>query len=65
MTDGNLIGTADAARQLGIDSATLTRWVKDGRITPAGKITGLRGSYVFTRAEVTRVAALHTPAASP
>jgi len=45
----DLIGSADVCDLLHIDRRTLTRWVKEGRITPTHKLPGIRGGYVFDR----------------
>lgn len=53
--------TAEACERLGHDSpldpSTLSRWVQIGRITPAQKLPGLRGAFLFDPAEVERVRA--------
>jgi len=63
--DTHLLTKTEAAAIIGVDTSTLSRWITQGKITPAKKIPGQTGGYIFTRAEVARVAALHTPAASP
>lgn len=53
-----LLNSAEACALLGdIDRSTLSRWVALGRITPAAKLPGLRGPFLFDRAEVERVKA--------
>ena len=52
MTKNDLIGSAEAAELLGIDRATISRWVAAGRLTPAGKIPGLTGARMFHRKDV-------------
>jgi len=52
-----LITSADACETLNIDRSTLSRWVASGRISPATKLPGIRGPFLFTRAEVERVKA--------
>lgn len=47
-----LIGTAEAARQLGVNRSTLTRWVDAGRIDPAFVVPGYRGNFLFDPADV-------------
>ncbi|MGH3503880.1 MAG: helix-turn-helix domain-containing protein [Nocardioidaceae bacterium] len=49
-------GTADAAHVLGIDRATLTRWVRDHRIDPWGKLPGANGALIFRRVDVDQLA---------
>lgn len=41
------LGTADAARELGVHPSTLTRWVKKGKVTPLHRGSGLRGEMFF------------------
>lgn len=53
----NLDRASEVCERLGIDRSTLSRWVKSGRITPAMKLDGLRGPYLFEPSEVERVAA--------
>lgn len=50
-----LVSSAEACKLLGdIDRSTLTRWVQMGRLTPAQKLPGATGSYLFTKAEIER-----------
>jgi len=56
-THDALIGSAEACRLLGVSRATLVRSVHAGKITPAQQLPGQSGAYLFTRAEVERVAA--------
>jgi len=51
------VSAPEAARLLGVDKATLTRWAASGRIPYLFKHDGLRGPYIFDRAEILRVAA--------
>lgn len=47
-TEAPLLTSREVCARLGIDRSTLTRWVQAGRITPAQKLPGLRGAYLFT-----------------
>lgn len=50
-----LIGSAEVCEQLGgIDRSTLSRWVAAGKITPAMKLPGERGAFLFHATEVER-----------
>jgi excisionase family DNA binding protein len=51
MTEPVLIGSGEAGEILGIDRATVTRWVKSGRLR-SQKLPGESGAYVFDRAAV-------------
>lgn len=55
MTHMELIGTADAARLLGIGRATVHRWAESGRIRQVGEL-GKRGIRVFDLAEIEALA---------
>lgn len=48
----NLIGSAAAASQLGIDRSTLTRWVKRDKIKPVLIGSGDTGEMFFNPADV-------------
>lgn len=52
-----VLGSIEASKILGIDRATLTRWVASGRITPIGRIggngtSGKNAAFVFDEADV-------------
>jgi excisionase family DNA binding protein len=64
MTQAPLMGSAEACEILRIDRSTLTRWVAKGRISPAQKLPGESGVYLFDPDEVDRVAAEQQAAAS-
>lgn len=50
-----LITTAEACRRLGFkDRSSLTRYVAEGRISPAMKLDGRTGAYLFSVEEVER-----------
>ena len=51
------IGSAEACALLGINRSTLVRMVKGDRLTPAMKLPGASGAYVFDRADVEALAA--------
>lgn len=54
----NLLTSAEVCDMLGgIDRSTLSRMVKEGRITPAIKLPGLRGAFLFEPTEVERAKA--------
>ena len=44
-----------AATQLGVHRNTILNMAKDGRITPAGRLPGPRGAWLFTPSELDRV----------
>ncbi len=57
MPNPDLIGTTEAAEVIGIERSTISRWVKDGALNPAHRMTGQTGAFLFHRSEVERVAA--------
>ncbi len=54
MANGNLTGTAEAAAQLNVHRSTLTRMVDVGKLKPAVRGEGIRGSMFFYRSEIDR-----------
>ena len=54
MGNSDLIGSAEACDILAIDRGTLVRRIAAGKLSPAAKMPGGRGPYVFERAEVLR-----------
>jgi predicted site-specific integrase-resolvase len=54
MTD-RLLGSTETCERLGIARSTLTNWLESGRIKAQEQLGS--GAYVFTEAEVARVAA--------
>ena len=58
----DLIGTAEAARLLGIAPVTVTRWVADGTLMLAHKLPTKNGAMLFDRAHVEALAAERSPA---
>ena len=57
MKPTDLLTSAEVCERLGIDRSTLSRWVAAGRIRPATKLPGIRGAFLFARADVERIAA--------
>lgn len=51
----SLMTSAEVCDRLGIDRSTLSRWVASERITPATKLPGIRGAFLFARPEVERL----------
>lgn len=49
--------TRAVAERLGVDVATVARWVRTGLLTPDIKTPGLRGAYVFSPETVDAFAA--------
>lgn len=48
--------TSDVVRLLGRSNSTVVRMVDDGKITPAYKLPGLRGGYLFDRSQIEALA---------
>lgn len=53
----DLIGTAEICRLLQCNPATVGRWVASGKLTPAHKLPGKNGAFLFTRADIEKFAA--------
>jgi hypothetical protein len=51
-----LIGTTEAIERIGCDRSTLSRWVKFGDATPEMRLPGKTGAFLFSVAEVDRLA---------
>jgi len=60
----DIIGSAESCRILGIDKATLSRWVTAGRIEAVHKLPGRNGAYLFRRESIETVAAARSNEAS-
>lgn len=58
----DMIGSKESCRILGIDKATLSRWVSAGQLTPVHKLPGRNGAYLFDRAHIENIAAQRTSA---
>jgi predicted site-specific integrase-resolvase len=54
--NADLIGSKESCTILGIDKATLSRWVNAGHITAAHKLPGRNGAYLFTRQSIEALA---------
>jgi excisionase family DNA binding protein len=48
----DLIGSAEACELLGIDRATISRWVTSGRLKPAIQGRGTTGSRFYHRKDI-------------
>jgi excisionase family DNA binding protein len=55
-TPPTLLSTVQACERIRIDRSTLSRWIKDGTAQPAMRLPGKTGAYLFTEAEVERLA---------
>lgn len=55
MPADELLATIEVAQSLRLERSTLSRWVKEGRITPAMRLPGVNGAFLFHPAEVERV----------
>ena len=54
MTNTKLVSTAEVALLLNVHRATVTRMVEQGKLKPAVRGEGIRGSMFFYRSEVER-----------
>jgi excisionase family DNA binding protein len=54
--DPDLIGSAEVCQLLHIHPSTISRWVDNGTLTPAHKLPGRNGAFVFHRADIEHLA---------
>lgn len=52
----DLLGTTEAAERLGVSVRTVHRLVARGNLTPAGKLPGDTGAYLFDAADIAMLA---------
>lgn len=52
MSAVTLVSTAEVAQRLGVDVRTVHRMVSEGTLTPAAKLPGKTGAYVFDPADI-------------
>ena len=57
-TPSDILTAATVCKEFGCDRSTLSRWVKEGFITPFFQHPGERGAFLFSIEEVQRVAPL-------
>lgn len=50
----DLLTTADVAERTGLTVYTISRLVREGKLTPAHQLPGATGARLFTEAEVAR-----------
>lgn len=55
MNPPDLLSTIEVCEVVGFDRSTLSRWIKDGTASPAMRLPGKTGAYLFTRAETERL----------
>lgn len=48
----DLVGSTEAARIAGTTERSIQRWASTGLLTPAAKLPGRTGAYLFERADV-------------
>lgn len=54
-TPSDLVASQVVCARLNIDRSTLSRWVTAGRITPAIRLPGKNGAFLFNPADVDRL----------
>ena len=57
MPTDDLLSTVQTADLIGIERSTVSKMVREGRLTPAHKLPGPTGAFVFLRSEVMRAKA--------
>lgn len=48
----DLVSTAEASEISGLSVATINRWVREGRLTPAYEGDGIRGTRLYRRSDI-------------
>lgn len=64
-TEPGLITTAQASKVSGKNWRTIIRLVERGDLTPAQKLPGLRGAYLFHPTDIEGLRSKETPERSP
>lgn len=57
MRNADYLTTSQVAERLGLNVATINRWVRVGRLTPAMQYPGQRGARLFHAADIDALAA--------
>ena len=57
MTPPTLLAVVEVAERLNVDRSVVRKLVAAGRLTPAMKLPGATGAYLFTESEVERFVA--------
>lgn len=47
----------EVAAAFGRNTRTISRWTREGRLTPAYQLPGQTGAYIYDRAEIERLVA--------
>ncbi len=50
-----LLSTAEVCQIVGVDRSAVTRWVQLGRLTPAMRLPGPNGAYLFHPADIEQI----------
>lgn len=59
MNAAGLLSSSEVCDLVGFDRSTLSRWVQAGTAVAAMRLPGKTGAYLFTPAEVARLADLY------
>lgn len=59
MPADDLLSTVETADLIGVERSTISKMVREGRLTPAAKLPGPTGAFVFTRGEAERAATVY------
>lgn len=54
-THTELMTASEVAEAFGRDTRTISRWTREGRLTPTTKLPGVTGAYIYDRAEIERL----------
>jgi predicted site-specific integrase-resolvase len=55
LNDDRLVGSIEASRMIGIDRATLLRWVQRGKVAAAQQLPGKNGAYLFRYSAIAKL----------
>jgi len=64
-THTELMTASEVAEAFGRDTRTISRWTREGRLTPTAKLPGQTGAYIYDRAEIERLVATASVARTP
>lgn len=65
MPSDDLLSTVETADLIGVERSTVSKMVREARLTPAHKLPGPTGAFVFRRGEVERAAAEYRTKSQP
>ena len=64
-TQTELMTASEVAEAFGRDTRTISRWTREGRLTPTTKLPGQTGAYIYDRAEIEKLVSSSKIARTP